>query len=150
MPVDKGEGFMGIETAKTGKLLYHLTKLSNLESIIQQGMLPRKYILENTCIKSLIDFTGSKVFADATVDSIVLILEKIKDNNNSFEYINEVKDFVLKQFQSKFIFQQQILSNSDLSFSNLGSKVNFDKLNFKTLKVSDIINFKQGIITGNK
>lgn len=36
---------MGIETAKTGKLLYHLTKLSNLESIIQQGMLPRKYIL---------------------------------------------------------------------------------------------------------
>lgn len=56
---------------------------------------------------------------------------------------------MLKQFQSKFIFQQQILSNSDLSFSNLGSKVNFDKLNFKTLKVSDIINFKQGIITGN-
>ena len=47
MPVDKGEEFMGIETAKTGKLLYHLTKLSNLESIIQQGMLPRKYILEN-------------------------------------------------------------------------------------------------------
>ena len=38
---------MGIETAKTGKLLYHLTKLSNLESIIQQGMLPRKFILEN-------------------------------------------------------------------------------------------------------
>lgn len=37
---------MGIETAKTGKLLYHLTKLSNLESIIQQGMLPRKNILE--------------------------------------------------------------------------------------------------------
>ncbi len=38
---------MGIEIAKTGKLLYHLTKLSNLESIIQQGMLPRKILLDN-------------------------------------------------------------------------------------------------------
>lgn len=37
---------MGIETAKTGKLLYHLTKLSNLESIVQQGMLPRRVILK--------------------------------------------------------------------------------------------------------
>jgi len=37
---------MGIEIAKTGKLLYHLTKLSNLESIIQNGVLPRKTILE--------------------------------------------------------------------------------------------------------
>ena len=38
---------MGIETAKTGKLLYHLTKLSNLDSIIKYGMLPRKTIIDN-------------------------------------------------------------------------------------------------------
>ena len=137
----------GINILKNNGILGFITPYTLLKN--QYYIEARKYILENTCIKSLIDFTGSKVFADATVDSIVLILEKIKDNNNSFEYINEVKDFVLKQFQSKFIFQQQILSNSDLSFSNLGSKVNFDKLNLKTLKVSDIINFKQGIITGN-
>ena len=137
----------GINILKNNGILGFITPYTLLKN--QYYIEARKYILENTCIKSLIDFTGSKVFADATVDSIVLILEKIKDNNNSFEYINEVKDFVLKQFQSKFIFQQQILSNSDLSFSNLGSKVNFDKLNFNTLKVSDIINFKQGIITGN-
>jgi len=31
---------MGIETAKTKNLLYHLTKLSNLDSIIKNGMLP--------------------------------------------------------------------------------------------------------------
>ena len=35
---------MGIETAKTGKLLYHLTKLDNLESIIKYGLLPRKKV----------------------------------------------------------------------------------------------------------
>lgn len=37
---------MGIETAKTGKLLYHLTKLDNLESIIKNDLLPRKYVIE--------------------------------------------------------------------------------------------------------
>lgn len=37
---------MGIETAKTGKLLYHLTKLDNLESIIKYGLLPRKKVIE--------------------------------------------------------------------------------------------------------
>ncbi len=37
---------MGIETAKTQNLLYHLTKLSNLDSIIKNGMLPRRKIIE--------------------------------------------------------------------------------------------------------
>ncbi|MGN0512655.1 MAG: DarT ssDNA thymidine ADP-ribosyltransferase family protein [Lachnospiraceae bacterium] len=37
---------MGIETAKTGKLLYHLTKLDNLESIIKYGLLPREKVIE--------------------------------------------------------------------------------------------------------
>lgn len=37
---------MGIETAKTGKLLYHLTKLENLKSIIENGLLPRRKVIE--------------------------------------------------------------------------------------------------------
>lgn len=37
---------MGIETAKKGSLLYHLTELDNLDSIIKYGMLPRKTVLE--------------------------------------------------------------------------------------------------------
>ena len=37
---------MGIETAKNQNLLYHLTKLSNLESIIEHGMLPRRKVIE--------------------------------------------------------------------------------------------------------
>ena len=37
---------MGIETAKTGKLLYHLTKLENLESIIENGLLPRNEVIK--------------------------------------------------------------------------------------------------------
>ena len=37
---------MGIETAKNQNLLYHLTKLSNLKSIIDYGMLPRRKLIE--------------------------------------------------------------------------------------------------------
>ena len=37
---------MGIETARNQNLLYHLTKLSNLESIIEHGMLPRRKVIE--------------------------------------------------------------------------------------------------------
>lgn len=37
---------MGIENARNGKLLYHLTKVDNIESIIINGLLPRKEMLE--------------------------------------------------------------------------------------------------------
>jgi hypothetical protein len=40
---------MGIETARTGKLLYHLTKLDNFDSIVRNGLLPRKHLLEQDC-----------------------------------------------------------------------------------------------------
>lgn len=39
---------MGLENAKNGKLLYHLTELNNLDSILKYGLLPRKVILENS------------------------------------------------------------------------------------------------------
>lgn len=35
---------MGLENTKNGKLLYHLTKLENLESILQNGLLSRKIV----------------------------------------------------------------------------------------------------------
>ncbi|MDD3138228.1 MAG: DarT ssDNA thymidine ADP-ribosyltransferase family protein [Lachnospiraceae bacterium] len=41
---------MGLESVQTGKLLYHLTKLSNMESIINDGLLPRKYLFEKEAI----------------------------------------------------------------------------------------------------
>lgn len=36
--------FMGINNVKQGKLIYHLTKLSNLDSIFKNGLLSRKMI----------------------------------------------------------------------------------------------------------
>lgn len=37
---------MGLEGVREKKLLYHLTKLSNMEAIIINGLLPRRYLLE--------------------------------------------------------------------------------------------------------
>lgn len=39
------ESRMGLENVKSGKLLYHLTELKNLESIIRFGLIPRKVLL---------------------------------------------------------------------------------------------------------
>lgn len=38
---------MGLEKVKDKKLLYHLTKLDNMENIIKYGLLPRRYLLEH-------------------------------------------------------------------------------------------------------
>ncbi len=38
---------MGIENVKNQKLLYHLTQVDNFQSIVHNGMLPRKTIIEN-------------------------------------------------------------------------------------------------------
>lgn len=38
---------MSLATAKSGKLLYHLTKFNNLDSILNEGLLPRSILLED-------------------------------------------------------------------------------------------------------
>ncbi len=38
---------MAIERVKEGKLLYHLTRLSNLDSIIEHGLVSRKLVKDN-------------------------------------------------------------------------------------------------------
>ena len=41
---------MGLEGVKTKKLLYHLTKVNNMEDIINYGLLPRRTLLEKGII----------------------------------------------------------------------------------------------------
>lgn len=38
---------MGLEGVRDKKLLYHLTKLDNMERIVRHGLLPRRYLLEH-------------------------------------------------------------------------------------------------------
>jgi hypothetical protein len=56
---------MGIEKAKDGKLLYHLTELDNLDSILKFGLLPRKLIVENSI--KFTDVADGKIIDKRTV-----------------------------------------------------------------------------------
>lgn len=41
---------MGLDGVRDKKLLYHLTKASNMEAIINSGLLPRRYLLEHNML----------------------------------------------------------------------------------------------------
>lgn len=41
---------MGLDGVRNKKLLYHLTKVSNMEAIINCGLLPRRYLLEHNML----------------------------------------------------------------------------------------------------
>lgn len=41
---------MGLEGVKDKKLLYHLTRMGNMERIVNYGLLPRRYLLEHKMI----------------------------------------------------------------------------------------------------
>lgn len=50
MMVNRGDFTMAMGNIKNGKLIYHLTKLANLDSIIEHGLLARKDIIEKQLI----------------------------------------------------------------------------------------------------
>lgn len=43
---------MGLEGVRDKKLLYHLTKVDKMESIIKYGLLPRRYLLKQDMMVS--------------------------------------------------------------------------------------------------
>lgn len=49
----------GLEGVKDKKLLYHLTKLDNMKTIVQNGLLPRKYLLEHNV--KFVDVADSEI-----------------------------------------------------------------------------------------
>jgi methylase of polypeptide subunit release factors len=106
----------------------------------------RKYILDNFEITEIVDFSNIKIFEDATVDSIMLF---IKNNLNYGEitYINKIKDFVHKNYILSLINQKDFLLNDDFAFQ-LGNEL-LEKLLKTSSKLKNIINFNQGIITGD-
>ena len=110
----------------------------------------RRYILDNCTLLCLADFSGFPVFEDAAVDSIILILQKqIYKKAVPYLFINNIKDFTNGLYSIHEAMQSDILQHSDLSFSNIGSSFDFKKVSVGCVKLGEIVNFKQGIITGN-
>lgn len=50
---------MGLENTRGKKLLYHLTKVDNMESIIKNGLLPRRRVKQNNL--SFVDVADSQI-----------------------------------------------------------------------------------------
>jgi hypothetical protein len=108
----------------------------------------RRYILENTSVKALIDFKGITVFKDAAVDSIILTLLKEKVEENYYLYVSNIIDFQSSIYSEAIIKQKEILLSEDLSFNvSINDKL-IQKISTDCLQVKDVINFNQGIITG--
>jgi type II restriction/modification system DNA methylase subunit YeeA len=106
----------------------------------------RKYILENFEIVEIVDLSNIKIFEDATVDSIMLFI-KNSWNHRELIYINKIKDFEHKDYNLSIINQKDFLQNDDFAFQIVNKLLK--KLLTSNLKLKDIVNFNQGIITGD-
>ncbi|WP_103624902.1 Eco57I restriction-modification methylase domain-containing protein [Campylobacter concisus] len=75
----------------------------------------RKFILENTQITHIIDFTGIKVFEDASVDSAITIFRKIRAGENS--KFNFLASSTINLKMQKFIqISQSTLNETNFTF----------------------------------
>ncbi len=81
----------GLKLLKKGGLFSYIT--SNKYTRAEYGQPLRKWILKNYKIREYKDYTGEKIFKDATVDPSVIIIEKEKPKNNKIK----VNDFKLPQ-----------------------------------------------------
>jgi hypothetical protein len=109
----------------------------------------RKFILDNTSIDAVIDFSNYKVFIDAAVDSIIVILTNNVNHKNEICFISNVTNFESGLYTSQIVEQNQVYNSKDLSFNVSGNQSFLQKIKNDTKELGRVVNFKQGIITGN-
>ena len=110
----------------------------------------REFILKNAKILEIVDFKGITVFEDAGVDSIIFMLKKEQKEEYKITYISNIRIFENQLYDIDFFSNQKILEKEDLSMQfskndELISRILEDK---NILKLKEIVDFKQGIITG--
>lgn len=139
------------------KALNILKKSANLGFITPYTILKnmyykeiREYILKNAKILEIVDFKGITVFEDAGVDSIIFMLKKEQKKEYKITYISNIRIFENQLYDIDFFSNQKILEKEDLSMQfskndELISRILEDK---NILKLKEIVDFKQGIITG--
>jgi len=139
------------------KALNILKKSANLGFITPYTILKnmyykeiREFILKNAKILEIVDFKGITVFEDAGVDSIIFMLKKEQKEEYKITYISNIRIFENQLYDIDFFSNQKILEKEDLSMQfskndELISRILEDK---NILKLKEIVDFKQGIITG--
>lgn len=108
----------------------------------------RRFIIENSRIIELIDFTGTRVFDAAAVDSMIVLLSKEVVKEYNYKFISQIKNFERNEYVVNMFSNLDILKNEDLSFTVSNDKKLIDKIYKNTAPLENIVSFKQGIITG--
>ena len=132
------------------ELSYKLLKQNGLNGFIcsnkffraKYGEVLRDLILKEMTIKIIVDFTGKKVFEDATADSAITIFEKSKSNNNSFNVVS-------KELDNSYEMKQSNLTKSYFAFTELEIRNIHQKIETKGIKLKEwelLIN--RGVTTG--
>jgi type I restriction-modification system DNA methylase subunit len=109
----------------------------------------RRNILERTFIETIIDFKGTIVFADAAVDSIIMILKNSDSKNNLIKVIDRVGNLASGEFRINKVDQTAFLSKTDLSFELNQRGINTEKFSYDTQPLEKVLDFNQGVITGD-
>ena len=136
----------GIKILKYNGILSYITPYTILKN--KYFVESRKFILQNSSILNLIDFKGEIVFADAAVDSIILTLEKSLNDNSEFKYVGDTSKFIIGDYSYINVKQKSILNKKDFSFNISIHDALIKRLSEGCKPMKEIVNFKQGIITG--
>mgnify|MGYP005837125379 CR=1 FL=1 len=132
------------------ELSYRLLKQNGLNGFIcsnkffraKYGEVLRDLILKEMTIKTIVDFTGKKVFEDATADSTITIFEKLKSNNNLFNVVS-------KELDNSYEMKQSDLTKSYFAFTEPEIRNIHQKIETKGIKLKNWdLTMNMGIKTG--
>ena len=115
---------LGLKMLKNGGYLGFIC--SNKFFRAKYGTNLRKFILENSSVKGIVDFSGVQVFEDATVDSAITIFKKEISENSSFKFSSNLDETpqILPQnslSEESFIFLNPLENSIKQKIENKGT-----------------------------
>lgn len=104
----------GIRLLKRRGLIGYITPNTWLNN--QSNTKLRRYILENTCVESIADYSREKVFANAVVLPIITVLKKDKADSGTVKIFSPVNGELVQTHSIK----QQIWDQDETKIFNIG------------------------------
>ncbi|MBU0570227.1 N-6 DNA methylase, partial [Patescibacteria group bacterium] len=135
----------------------HLTKEKGVLTYINPNLLfandslkkLRKYLIQNTTIHQLINL-GDGVFENVTMPTMIFMLSKTIDFNNEITLYPLVED--MNALKENFTVKQtSVLENFNYVFETMNpqTKEIISRIEKKSLKLGEVLDINQGIITGD-
>lgn len=141
----------GFRLLKEGGLLGFICPHKFINSDFGSGL--RKFLLDNTALKRIINFGNNLIFENATTYTGIFILEKLKQNG--FEYYefkntktNNIKEYLLNTDSDYSKYRFNTLTEAPWIFSDNKTSNILNKLSRLKTKLGDIFEYiSQGIVS---